>query len=387
MPVTIQTTDHAPSRWRGDRVSEITTIFKDAYVDPESLLQSSLTKATFDASHISSSFNGFVCAVLEAYNHHHNLILRPQDVWFAILSQLDISIVYDTESDREFSHERKKRVNVLAEEWEGFDYGKTASLMTNQFQHTLEHKWNTDPGEWYTSPLASPTNSDKVVESVLMMGNMRKDCTYAVDRACGIPSVTLLGEREDWVNLMAKAEKIPWTGGGVVKFEDLLQPVLRRFLVSFDDPESDEVQSFWARCAYRHGDRSWATHLTGWITVFCFWDDKGMLPRGKPDDMSEALQLGHEEEDLLGALLGKVELKRIPRGYATVPVKLWGGIKEEQNTMMVAGSVGIIATTSSGQASEENENALLTPTSSSRETPCSLDTIQPLSAWWIYKKK
>lgn len=42
----------------------------------------------FDTSHISASENGFVWAVFHAYSHHHNLILRPKDVWFAILSQL-----------------------------------------------------------------------------------------------------------------------------------------------------------------------------------------------------------------------------------------------------------------------------------------------------------
>ncbi|CAG8364738.1 unnamed protein product [Penicillium salamii] len=115
MPVTIRTADHPPSRWRGRRVSELSSILKHGYLGHDIPVQSSLTQATFDASHISSSTNGFVCAVLEAYNNRHNLILRPQDVWFAILSQIGISIVPDEEFDRKSSRGGKKRVNVLAE--------------------------------------------------------------------------------------------------------------------------------------------------------------------------------------------------------------------------------------------------------------------------------
>ncbi|CAG8883861.1 unnamed protein product [Penicillium salamii] len=378
----------------GDRVSELKSIFKDGDMDPDSLLESSLTEPTFDASHISSSPNGFVCAVLEAYNHRHNLILRPQDVWFAILSQIGIFNIRDNESDlqsprEKIPHEKKKVARVTVESGKKFDYGEMASLMTDQFKHALPDSWGEDLEEWYTPPFASNTHSDKVVGSVLTMENMRKYCDYAVNRTRGIPSVTLLGEREDWVSLFTKVEAIPWTGNEVAKFSNILQPVLDRFITSFEEPESPEVQRFWARCAHCRGDGSWATHLTGWITVFCFWDEEGRLPRGIPNHMTEALQLRAEEEDLLEALCGKVDLKSIPRGYSTVPVpvNLWRGLEEEQNTIMVAGLVGIKATASSRQPSGEPENALRNLTSPSREDPCLLDTIQPLSAWWIYRTK
>ncbi|CAG8934971.1 unnamed protein product [Penicillium salamii] len=386
MPVTIRVTDYAPSRWRGDRISELKSIFKDKDMDPESVLESSLTKASLDASHISSSPNGFVCAVLKAYNHRHNLILRPQDVWFAILSQIGISNIRDNESDLKMPHEKKKVLSVTVKGVKRF-YGKMASLMTHQFKHALPGSWGEDLEEWYTPPFTSTTYSDEVVGSVLTMGNMQKYCDYAVSRTCGIPSVTLLGEKEDWVNLFTKVEAIPWTGDEVAKFSTILQPVLDRFIASFEDPESPEVQKFWARCAHGRGDGSWATHLTGWITVFCFWDEEGRLPRGIPNHMTEALQLRAEEEDLLEALCGEVDLKSIPRGYSTVPVNIWRGLEEEQHAIMVAGSVGIKATASSRQPSGEPENALRNSTSPSREDSCMLDTIQPLSAWWIYGTK
>ena len=51
------------------------------------LLQTSLVKPNFSAIH--EQGNGFVDAVLAAYNQHHHLILRPDDVWIAILAQFN----------------------------------------------------------------------------------------------------------------------------------------------------------------------------------------------------------------------------------------------------------------------------------------------------------
>ncbi|PVF95612.1 hypothetical protein CPB86DRAFT_817051 [Serendipita vermifera] len=41
----------------------------------------------------SSSFNpndsGFVNTIVDAYNQHHHLIIRPDDIWISILSQIN----------------------------------------------------------------------------------------------------------------------------------------------------------------------------------------------------------------------------------------------------------------------------------------------------------
>ena len=51
------------------------------------LLQTSLVKPNFSTIH--EQGNGFVHTVLAAYNQHHHLILRPDDVWIAILAQFN----------------------------------------------------------------------------------------------------------------------------------------------------------------------------------------------------------------------------------------------------------------------------------------------------------
>jgi len=57
------------------------------------LLQTSLSLGGTekqDWSTIQSRDNGFVTTLIEAYNNHHHLVLRPDDVWIAILGQFNV---------------------------------------------------------------------------------------------------------------------------------------------------------------------------------------------------------------------------------------------------------------------------------------------------------
>ena len=52
--------------------------------------------------------------------------------------------------------------------------------------------------EWIMPTFTTTTENDKVVASILMMGAMQSYFTYKCTMRCGLPSVTLLGERTDW---------------------------------------------------------------------------------------------------------------------------------------------------------------------------------------------
>jgi len=55
------------------------------------LLQSSFSTdpAELETANIVPNPNGFVNALAAAYNQHHDLVIRPDDVWIAILSQFN----------------------------------------------------------------------------------------------------------------------------------------------------------------------------------------------------------------------------------------------------------------------------------------------------------
>jgi len=186
------------------------------------------------------------------------------------------------------------------------------------------------------------TETDTVVASVLMMGALQKYFSYGARMACGIPSVTLLGVKEDWQTLLESLEKLRVLGNEPTQFYALLKPVLTRFVRTFDDPESDNIEDFWSRIAHESCG-SGSHRISGWITAFSFWDQDGKslyAPHGEPPAHQALLRLDE-------TVYHTVEMSRIPAGWTSVPLKIDdnGNLYE---TTMVAGSVAIRVSASGG---------------------------------------
>jgi Domain of unknown function (DUF4419) len=62
------------------------------YAKCDEILQSSFGKQDHDNAPIIPCGNGFVETVIQAYNGHHALIIRPDDVWLAILTQFNFFV-------------------------------------------------------------------------------------------------------------------------------------------------------------------------------------------------------------------------------------------------------------------------------------------------------
>ena len=122
---------------------------------------------------------------------------------------------------------------------------------------------------------STTTSNDKVVASITMMATLQAYFTYGCVSLCGIPRVTLLGTRDDWVQLRTRVDKLPSFGEQPTQWHKLLAPILSRFVKSFDSPNSQANVDFWQTACSHHADMSWQSYLTGWITGLCFWDKNG----------------------------------------------------------------------------------------------------------------
>ncbi|CAF9928181.1 MAG: hypothetical protein HETSPECPRED_006766 [Heterodermia speciosa] len=120
MPVTIH---HAPAyaarQWNGRPASSPNDLLKGAcpkvHQASKSIIQSSFE---FDTeTSISPPKHGFVDAATDAYTYHHHLTLRPEDIWFAILTQLGLQINEHAEELRSFfvAHEGQKELWITYE--------------------------------------------------------------------------------------------------------------------------------------------------------------------------------------------------------------------------------------------------------------------------------
>lgn len=339
-------------------------------------------------------------AAYHAYSSHHHLIIRPEDVWFAILSQTNFFINAHAEELRSYfvTHDGQKELEVIeVGTLHSVDFGQLAQRMTKLIQKNVI---DPDLRAWIMPSFSTTTDSDRVVASILMMGALQKYFSYLMTLTCGIPSVTLLGEREDWADMQSRLAKLGQLGNEPAQFAQLLTPVLSHFVKSFDDPQSPSVSEFWSKIAHQTGG-SGPYFLSGWITAFCFWDEEGncLYKNGAiPPVTLEEFAGRRAGCELDGVYFHRVDTDDIPPGYASVPVTV-NDNGRIYHTELTAGSVGMQATSSGGMldgdCSHDDPNSytmgeegemvpyVYVPAEPTEEP--GLDTIQPVSGWWMYE--
>jgi len=181
---------------------------------------------------------------------------------------------------------------------------------------------------------------------------------YKMMLMCGIPSVTLEGEKSDWEKLLARVDKLEEFGVEPSAWAALLRPIFKRFVRAFDgEPDID----FWGRVCHYTSGGSGPTYLSGWITAFCVWNNEGKW-QGPPPAGHAAYQ-NFEAEGLFldGIDYPIIDSGDVPTGFCEVDVKLDDNGKELE-CMMVSGHVASLV---------EGERR---------------DTIRPVSAWFIFIK-
>jgi hypothetical protein len=373
MPVTFKIANHPSKPWLNPKATSIEDLFAQSCpTDSHSssrIIQSSLPPPIFQDAHITPSQNGFVYAAFDAYSHHHHLTIRPDDLWFAILSQLSVYINAHAESLRSHfvAHKGKKELVIKdIGSIETVDFGVFARRMTALMQANVK---DPDLRDWIMPTFTTTQVDDRTTAAVLMMSSLQAYFSFTCSVDCGIPSVTLLGDRADYEDIFMRLDKLDELGHETKDWADLLRPVVAKFVATFDDAMATDVKDFWAKIAHWQGG-SVISLLSGWLTAFCFWRNDGeSLHHGiapKFDDAYVSSQEANVRAPLYaldGVSFHSLDTDDIPNGFASVPVKV------DDNgciyrTKMVAGSLGI----SVGSSGERE-----------------LDSLRSLSGWVMYE--
>ncbi|KZV68270.1 hypothetical protein PENSPDRAFT_744198 [Peniophora sp. CONT] len=214
--------------------------------------------------------HGLVQTVSEAYLEHRALVLRPDDIWLAILTQFSLYVNKHAEDLRENSYlvyEVGTRHTI--------DFGDMAHRMTSEMDKFIVDRALRD---WILPKFSTTTDNDTVVASVTMMATMKAYFEYSFGITCGIPLVVLEGERADWEDVLRRARKLMEYGEETTAWYSLLRPVLDRFVRAFDAPDSKENLTFWDNVVFYQetgcGDPT-EFMLTGWLSAFCVFSVQG----------------------------------------------------------------------------------------------------------------
>ncbi|KAF8178014.1 hypothetical protein BJ912DRAFT_671168 [Pholiota molesta] len=325
------------------------------------LLQSSFTTKEFPRLNIRSQRNGFVQTVTQAYNDHHRLIIRPDDVWIAILSQFSIYVNKNAKELRTHfvPHEgRRKLVVTMPDNRNAVNFGDLAIQMTDKIQENIV---DPDLRKWVMPNFTTTTTDDTVVCAVMMMATMKTYFEYEMSK-CGIPYVTLEGDKCDWQNIRTRIEKLAEFGEEPRKWVRLLRPILDRFVSALDGGAPDV--DFWNKVSVHYSLGSGSRYLSGWITAFCVWDSEGVWqgePRTTPI-IRFGQTLHHQQRAVEDVVYPQISTHNIPMGFCQVDVKVVDDYGASDCVMMS----GHMATLVEGPRN---------------------DTVRPLPSWFIYSKE
>lgn len=312
------------------------------------------------------SSNGFVSSAVEAFNNHHHLQLYPEDIWFAILSQLSIYINrYGEEMRGKFvpPSERKELIVInRAQHIDEIDDETLATAMGNMLEENV-----VDAGlrSWLMPSFSTTTTQDSFVARVLIMGSLQQYIHSVEESHCNLPSVTLHGMKADWEKILERLDKLIEFGPQPTQFCTRLKPIITRFILSFDKPDSIEVKRFWNRIAHMADQGAEGVWYSGWISAFCFWTPTGRpelrdLGRwgSRPDPEHDSLQLD-------GVVYDSIRADDFPPGCACVPLTIRHQT-QPVHAVLAAGSVALTC-------------------SKSTYGDRMYDTVAPARGWWLFE--
>ncbi|PTB62137.1 hypothetical protein BBK36DRAFT_1185661 [Trichoderma citrinoviride] len=320
--------------------------------------------------------NGFVHGIIRAFQQDLHLVLRPDDIWLAITVQFSFYVNGHAEELRSHfvNHEGKKKlvVDMSPQSMATLDVASAAEKFTTLIQSNV-----LDPElrSWILPDFTTTTDNDISVGALVMMATTKAYFEYIILMGCGFPSVTLEGERDDWVKLLERLPKLATFGEEPAHWSKLLTKVVEKMVETFDRPDDEDVKDFWMRAVHEAGEEGSGRgliSLSGWITAFCFWDEKGRMIHQYTDkelaDHSFEQTEDRKRQVIDDVVFPVIGVKSVPRAVVEVPVKvLDGNTMLDYDTTIIVGSVGVTAT-----ASERHGE---------------IDTFQPRSGWWMLQDK
>lgn len=230
--------------------------------------------------------SGLVSTLLDAYAQHHELLLRPDDVWQAILTQLNF-YVNGGRAERlrdvfvDFDGQRELRIETCCST-EALDYGALAREFTDLIAANVNDPTLVD---WSVGPsFSTSTHTDRVVASVTLMSTLRAYFKYTISILCGFPKVTLLGTPADWALLRTKIDRLlefELDEGLMARWHALLAPLLDEMARTAAGEPADA--DWWAGVAQEEtvdAGCTTETYFDGWVIALVPFDARGQWNLG-----------------------------------------------------------------------------------------------------------
>lgn len=346
--------------------------FKDGV--PQVLLSSlspsfgaSAQNETTDSSAIYPSSGSLIRGALDAWAQHQHLVLRPDEVWFEVLVQMNFYMTAHAEEVRHLfvDFDGQQEIKVQASSWANVIAGFSRAIAGR-----VKPPWMLD---WIMPGFSTSDSNDEMTATVLMMGLLQHYFSFTGGIVCGLPQVTLLGDKFDWQRLLAKLDQLPNFGAQASDYATQLKPIFRKFVQTFDEPDADDVKAFWkqivrAERTFSCGAGPIEYHVSGWMLAFMHWREDGKLrvSQGLTDyEEKQPPKDGDSVVTVDGVRYFPTSMNSFVIGYAKAPLKMqdYPEAGTDTKAYVLAGNIGINRTLAEGDK---------------------YVTTMPMSSWFLY---
>lgn len=241
-----------------------------------------------DLEYLTPHRNGFLRTILDAYGGHHHVVLRPDDLWIAVLSQLnyyfhthpDAARAYFLRSSTEGSNKKEIPISFI-----GSADTVNIAVVVNQMTRDLQAQIDDPTYRDFVLPTFSTTGiEDKIICAVMMVASVDMQFDVSISLMCGIPSITLLGTQLDWENILDRIKPIAEGkfGDEAREWGQTLALIFGKFVTaasqatgtsSTSEWRGGDDREFWGNIVkfQRGAGTDGAGLIGGWITAFARW--------------------------------------------------------------------------------------------------------------------
>lgn len=221
--------------------------------------------------------NGLIDTAIEAYNNHHNLVLRPDDFWYSIISQFSIYINRygkDIGVNLVKDPNIKTNLEIVVDSREMLDPKNYQNLIPRMIKKIETQMIDQKFIKWLTPKFTTTTNEDTLIYQLITMTTLKRWFSYVMGGRCGFPKITLHGTAEDYKEMKKRILDLAnynSTNGFMERWMELLIPIVNNLIKT---AEGNPNLQFWRQTIFDHSG-SGEHHITGWLTAFTIFNGDG----------------------------------------------------------------------------------------------------------------
>lgn len=156
-----------------------------------------------------SGMNGFLQAAHRAFSDHFPLVLSPDDVWLAIAQGFAHHVNANAEAlrSRFVKHDGQEYIEIQRDSFvkgsPDNDWPGAFAEFSDKIAERIGKK-----RDLVVSNFSTTGPIEKAASEVVFLDTMQAYFSYGLRTCCGIPSVTLLGKTDDWMNIRERASAL-----------------------------------------------------------------------------------------------------------------------------------------------------------------------------------